>query len=891
MILTYFPFFTKFFERVARFRSIFMISAQRRFLRQYLAAVFLISSVFNTFIIADVAMVSQDPIPDEIGMTDEYSGQEPIEEQLSFEPGPDSDDLQGFEDAQELPEEAVPVARQPERIKNIVVEGNKSVSADAIRSAVPYQVGEAFSQRKTNKLIRNVYDLGFFKNVQVFAEPVDENEVNLVVVVAEKRALTGVEYKGNKHLSEKEIQKKIDFAKVHTVDELEIPKYEKILKRLYRDKDYHGARVAGELDSETGKLHFTIDEKKRTVVKRVRFTGNEHITGKKLRSMMFTREDWVMGFMDRSGSYQPEAIESDKYVLENYYQSCGFLNAKVTDVSVDREGDSEFVNVTFHIREGDQYCISEIRVPGNDVLPEETLLARIPIRVGQLYSRDRIRESIEALRVMWGEYGYINADIEPSIQPDDEKKTVSLAFYTELGPKVKLNRVNVHGNEKTHDKIIRRQLSRLEEGRTLTTQAMDEGKNKVELLGYFDQRDGVNWKMNRVNEELVDLDLMVREVKTGRIEGKIGFGGSQKDFTSPMESVNVGFNVSETNLFGRGLHVNLGAEYSKEERNLIFNITEPWLFDRPIHSSFDLYHKRSLYDEFKLINEHEINERITGMSLSAGFLSAKLYDTTLAGKLGVEGISYKNPPTVRAAALSPREVTEFQGLLDKRFTSGTFLFLGGYATQDIRNHPMHPSRGYQWLAQTKIAIHSAAKGKTDYKFGFFKLDVDASWYTPLIGERELVLCLHGHLGLVAPFKNRTIPFRELYHIGGPASVRGFLFAEIGPMWRSTTMRNKSDALGAKKAFWVNAELIFPISRDFSMKGAVFYDGGAGWDTPDGSKISLKRLIKNEFDYRHSVGIGIRVLRPTPVKIDWGFKLDRRKGESPSEVHFSMYHEF
>jgi outer membrane protein insertion porin family len=792
------------------------------------------------------------------------------------------------------------------KINKIIVEGNKHVPLEPIMNSIPYQIGEQFTKQKTNRLIRNIFALGYFKPmIQVYVEPVDYDQVNIVIAVQEKPLLQEVIYRGNKHLSEKDIEKAIDFSKIRAIDEDDLPRFIQSIKKLYRDKDYHDIDISAELKGDGNKvtLILTFNEGRRTLIKRVCFTGNNYFRAKTLRSMIFTRENWVLGFLDRAGSYQPDAIEADKHVLENYYQSHGFLYAKVEDVTVYIEPATQAATITFHVNEGDQYTISNIRVPGNEDISEDKLLAAIPIKVGDLYSKEKIRETIEMLRTIWGNYGYINADIEPGILPDDEHKTVSLTFNTEIGSPVYLNCINIIGNEKTHDKVIRRQII-LEEGCKLTTQAMDESKTRVESLGYFDQRDGVNWRMHRIDDDKVDLDLIVKEVKTGRAEAQLGFGGSVKDISSPTESFSVGGSISDTNFLGRGLQINSSVSFSKEERNFLINLTDPWLFDKPIYSSTDLYLKRSLYDEFTFIKQNEIKERITGGTTALGFVSRKFWDSTLTGRVGVEGITYNETPIVKTmAGLTPEEQKSLQIIFDRRFASGAFLWFGGYAFKDVRNHPVHPSRGYQWAGEARVSIHSNLKdnpkdspnliralGKDDLRvrFGFAKFDFDVSWYTPIIGERDLVLCLHGHFGVVQPFKNRSVPFRELYHVGGPASVRGFLYGEIGPMFVS---QGQSDMLGAKKAFWLNAELIFPITGDFSMKGAVFYDGGAGWDTPDSNVIASKNLKNNSFSFRHAVGIGVRVLRPTPVKIDWGFKLDKKKGEAEHEVHFSMYSEF
>lgn len=781
-------------------------------------------------------------------------------------------------------------------INEIIVEGATNVPADAIMARIPYRTGHLFDEQKTNALLRSVYGLGLFKHVKVLIEDVDDDHINLIIQVQEKKKVEEITFEGNKHLKEHEIKKKFDYTQLRALDEEDLQKYVAMIKKLYREKDYHNVEVQPVFTTRGDKItvNFKVKENRKSLVKRVFFQGNNAVTGKKLRSLIFTREDWLLGFLDRAGSYQPDAIEADKRVIENYYQSNGFLNARVIDTQIDVSPNKQEIFVTFHIHEGDQYIISEIKVPGNTILSEEALCAGLPIKVGELFSKDKIRLAIEYLRLTWGEYGYIYADIEPSVQPNDEDKTVALGFYSELGPQVYLNRINIYGNIKTHDKIIRRQLM-LQEGSLLTTKGMDDSKNRVEGLGYFDPRGGVNWKINRIGKDRADLDLIVKEVKTGRLEYQMGIGGSPTDWTSPMKSFNVKIALYDTNLFGRGVHFNLSAEYAKEERTILMSIIQPWMFDRPISAGADVYIKRALYDDFTFLEKEtkDINEQMVGGVLNLGFLWKRFLDSRLVFRFGVEALTYKDLPRVTKSGLSIEEQVELQNIFNQRFSSADFGWLSVGSAKDIRNHPMHPSRGYQWGVEGKVVFPSPAKNAGVNKgFGFLKLDADGSWYTPLIGERDLIFCLHGHLGLVMTIDNYKVPFRELYNVGGPASVRGFLFGEIGPNWQTTSVTNNNrNPLGGKKAFWLNAELIFPITADFALKGAVFYDGGSGWDTPDAQFINPLRLKNNKFNYRQSVGFGVRMLRPTPLRIDWGFKLDRERGERVSEVHFSGYHEF
>ena len=217
-----------------------------------------------------------------------------------------------FDDGSERPQGKI--------IRDIVIEGNHNVSAEAILNKITYHRGELFTPLKSKSVINNLMDMGYFKNVQLFGKNVGDDGVIIYIVVTEKKLLKEVQFKGNKNLTEKEIKAKIPFADIPAMDEIDIKKYALALKKLYRDKDYHQATVEGTLEDDGQKVTaiFTINEGKKTAVRRVFFEGNKAFDSKKLRSLIFTREDWVGGFLDRAGSYQPEAIEADKHLLKTF---------------------------------------------------------------------------------------------------------------------------------------------------------------------------------------------------------------------------------------------------------------------------------------------------------------------------------------------------------------------------------------------------------------------------------------------------------------------------------------------------------------------------------------------------------------------------------------------
>ncbi len=772
-------------------------------------------------------------------------------------------------------------------IRKINFSGNSMVPDSVIASRLPFKVGQPFEASATHNVIKNLYkDIKRFRYIEIQGENIGDKEIDLYFTVKEKTAIKKIIFKGNKKIAEKEIKKNIEFEDFPAADEEELKIYALKIQKLYVTKNYHNAEVTSELIVDAdgkGTAQFTIKEGPKSMVKRVHFIGNKNISGKELRTKIFTREDWALSFLDNSGSYQPERIEGDRHLIEQYYQSNGFMTAKVVNTEIKFDKESGHFDITFEIQEGDLYTVEEVIAPGMEILKDDYLASRLPIQAGELYSREKIVESMKALELLWGDLGYIYAHIDPAINQNDENKTVKIEFHTELGNKVTLNKINIAGNHKTKDKVIRRKLL-LSEGRLVTNNALEASKNRVEALGFFDPKDGVTWRKVRIDDTHADLDLILKEVKTGHANMKIGFGGSAASISSNASGFSIGAEVADINLFGTGIQTTLNASLAKEEQSILFNVTDPWLFDQPILGAFDLYHRRQSYDDFQ--QTRPVNEKLTGFGLSLGFVTPALWETQIMSRIGVDSISYEQKPQAKvfdvdSQAEKIQANLEYQCVLDKLFQPGKFCWLDLNAGQDMRNHPMHASRGYKWLASWHIALPTFG-----CNVGFNKLNLDLSWYTPLIGEHDLVLKLHGYVGLVTPFKGRTIPYRELYHIGGPASVRGFLFGQAGP-------RFLGDSIGGKKALFVSAELQFPITPDFNMKGVAFYDGGTGWDNPYANCVSNKFLEYNCFNYRHSVGVGIRMLRPMPVRLDWGFKLDRNKKlhESEYEVAFSTTYEF
>jgi len=589
------------------------------------------------------------------------------------------------------------------------------------------------------------------------------------------------------------------------------------------------------------------------------------------------------------------------------------MNARVTGVDVKLDDCNHFT-VTFDIYEGDLYCIGDVEISGDDEIDHNYAKAVIPMKSGDLYSVENLRKSMELLKDLWGDKGYLFVDVDPSLVPDEDRRVVNVSYNIDQGKKVYINRINIKGNRKTRDKVIRRNLV-VKEGDCVRHSQMEISKNRVENLSYFEERGGVNWKINRLDDENADLDLVVNEVKTGRAAFNLGYGGSPLDLGSPSTSFSIGGSVMESNLFGRGIRLNSSINWSKQQTTFSINLVDPWFLDKPMYAETDFHIARSDYNE-ELQNVSDFKENRIGGYFGLGMVTGYkkwFRDVMTRFRTSFDNITYNRAPAVGDITTPEQAVKQL--FLNNSFQPGGLAILEFTFAKDFRNHTAHPTTGYQFAVNSRCGLGfktSASECSYDQKylyngetkivrvgacperFGYFRTEIDATYYTPLLPDNLVVLMLHGFAGFVKRFDGRSVPYAELFHIGGPTSVRGYLYGQISPSYLG-------DSLGAGRAFFVNTELIFPITPDFSVKGCIFYDGGSGWHAPYVNIINCydkindtntyRFLENNCFDFRQSIGIGVRMLRPQPIRIDYGFKLDRRKGEPISELHFSSYREF
>ena len=768
-------------------------------------------------------------------------------------------------------------------ITKIVVQGNSLVRDEAVLQRLLYKTGDVFDPDLSAAAINKLYSLGYFSQIRLEKEE-DDDSIILQVVLQEKKLLDAYEIDGNQKITTKKLIEKLGLKNYLAVDDHDVLHLCSQIRKLYREDNYHQAKVTGEVKpSENSKgieLLLKIEEGPASQVREVHFEGVHQIPEWRLRSALMTKELWLLGFADGSGRFNREMIEADKQNIEFVYQDLGFARAHVVDTKIEYpENDQSTIKLTFYIDEGAPYRVRYVMLPYDIEITKQEFLDAISIKEGSLYSRSQVLATLERIRAVLGKHGYSYADVYPIPRVHDDTKIVDFTFGIEKGEKVRVRRIDITGNKLTHDKVIRREVT-LEEGAFVTLPEMNLSKRRVEALGFFD-RGGVVWKTHKLSDGLVDLELAVNEVKTGNFQLVGGLGAREGRLGSGMH---VGINVGKRNLFGRGWN---GAFSLMSERSRLglfsFNFYNPYIFDTNIEFALDTYYRVEEYDQWGASTRRP-RERIKGGVASFGFRIPELdRDLKCNCELGIESNKFLNFDDLFAT----NGYSNF--MLQRRLKAGVLMWLGASASKDTRNHPVYPTRGYRLAATSKLALPGM-----NGAFSFMKLETVGSWYTPLIGEDTLVLAVRAKTGLMQNLSSSsTIPYRELYHMGGQDTIRGFVGGGAGPVLvQAGELRERNNTpLGARRHILLNVELQTPMIESYGMRGRLFYDAGCGWDAmlDDVPSEALSYIKRNAFNVRHAVGFGFSMTRPQMVKIDWGYKLDRDKkfNESDWEVHLSM----
>jgi outer membrane protein insertion porin family len=717
------------------------------------------------------------------------------------------------------------------RIRSIEVKGNQKVETSTIQFYIRSKVGDDFSVARTREDILRIYRLGFFKDVQVDVEEFEGGlRVNFIVV--EEPFVHEVTIVGAVAIKRDEIEGKLALKANSVLNRNQVRDSLDKIKQLYQEKGYYFAEaeaVYTDLSPDEIDLTIRITEGEKILIKRITFVGNRAIAPWELKDVMETKEANLISFITGTGVYQREMLRNDLRRLEAFYQTRGFLRTEISepDVRVDAKG----IFITITLKEQDQYHVGRLRVGGDDLFSASELKSSMKLQEGEIFDRSQLSNDVLKLSDRYTERGYAFADVVPLTNIDQEKRLVNIDVQIDRGPQVRVGRILIVGNEITRDKVVRREI-RLNEGDLFDSSKLRRSRQRLGNLGFFEEV-----KLDtrrRPEEDLVDLEVRVKEQPTGAFTAGAGYSSTQ--------SVIGTASIRQNNLFGRGQRLALTAALSSISADFTLSFTEPYFLDTQYSLGLEAFNRSFDYDSF--------DSRETGGALRFGRAIGEYTHVGL-------GYRYEDIDVTNVAEDASQRIKDLAG----RSTSSVVT---PSITWDTRDNANNPTSGfYNFLSVDFAGGPLGAENK------FYKTIGEANWYYPLIGD--VVLSLRSRLGYAEGYGGKELPLYERFFVGTHAvTIRGYRLDEVGPK------DINGDPIGGNSMILLSGQLRFPITQGLSLVG--FVDTGNLYD-------------KNDFDptrLRTGVGAGIRFVTPLgPLALDYGFKLDRQPGDKPGAIHFNV----
>lgn len=727
-------------------------------------------------------------------------------------------------------------------IKSIVIRGNKRIDSETILFYIKSKEGKGYSSFQTNNDIKAIYGLGHFEDIRVEAEDYLQG-IKLIYIVKELPSIRSISFIGNKKISTKNLEEKIGLSKGDFFDKNQVKKTVQLIKYLYEEKGFFLAKVranAKKVDKDQLDLVFKISEKKKVGIKKINFEGNKTFSSKTLKKKLNTKEKgWFSIFTD-SGIYQKEMVKADMLRLELFYRENGYINVKVLDPEINIDKKEKAIFITVIIEEGEQYKTGVITFKGDDTFSEKELRAKVELKEGDTYNLSKIREGIFNITDLFSEKGYAYADIRPDIKVNAQDRKVDIVMQIDKGRKVYIGKINITGNAKTKDKVIRREF-RFNEGDLFDSIKLRRSKERIVNTSFFED---VQIQTSRgEKDDTIDINTSLVERPTGSLGAGIGY--------SSVDNAIITAQIAQDNLFGNGQKIQFSTELSSRRTDFSLSFTEPRLFDREISAGIDLFNQDKDFFSFK------------SKTQGGGVRLGKSLTEYTWGNLGYR---YE---LVKISEVDPVDETNFLKN-EERVTSRITPSI----IHDTRDNVLNPTRGTREVLSVQYA------GGILGGLNFFKLSAEKSYYHPLF--LGLVGMLHGKISYAKGYKGDVLPIYERYFLGGPLDLRGFTFKDVGPKDAS------GDPIGGEKLLLFNVEIQYPFSNN--IRGILFYDRGNVFG--EGPDISLTSKDFDLLDMRHSIGAAIQFYSPIgPIGLAYGFKLDREKGESPSEFHFLLGRSF
>lgn len=723
-------------------------------------------------------------------------------------------------------------------ISGIMIDGLKNVKPKSVNSVISSKKGKEYSSSTVRDDIRAILELGCFDNAEV---NFDRNNGILTFSVTEKPYIEKINFKGNKQFSAGKLRSESVLKEKDHYDLLKFEETKTKITTLYRDSGYADVNIEvyPTVDSETNKMtiSFLITENNKIVIGGVKIEGVISFKEKKILKQMKTKPKKV---------FKEEVFNVDLRTIETFYKNNGFMDYQFVTSSTTFNEERTHMYITINISEGVKYELGDITYEGNYAVNDRSMKKIIKLKKGDEFKQNNIHETLQGIYEAYSNKGYLQAVIEPSMDKSDKPGIVNINFSITENSVVYVGNIYVDGLVSTKEKVIRREIL-VKEGGVLAANKVRRSIEKIYNLGFIEGAEPQILPTGSPN--IMDLMFNITEGKPGMITAGAGYS-SVDYFVGSLQ-------FQHMNLFGLAQRLNLLWEFGARRQNYEIDWTEPWIFGRNASltlSAYNIERKRDYsytsdaYKESRLGFSTRIGPRISDYV-------ALLF-----------GYSYEH---VRIFDIDSRVRNEIVNATDlsKDRTSSVV----GQIVYDSRDYVFDPSRGNRQLLNLQIA-----GGPFGGNVNFIKTQMKSSWFIPTFWR--FVLSFNLNLGAVEPYGGHTtLPLYEKFYVGGADTVRGYKYrTEIGP----------DD--GGKFMSVLNIEYKFPIVSEKGrtiLQGAFFYDIGGTWAEADDINLSLGTGKNN---LRSGVGFGIRFATPVfPLRLDWGYGLNHKEGESLQQFYFTI----
>ncbi len=736
------------------------------------------------------------------------------------------------------------IAIEPFVVKDIRVEGIQRTEAGTVFSYLPVKVGDMLDDEHAAAAIRALFATGFFKDVRL-----EMQQGVLIVLVRERPSIASIEINGVKDFPKDTLRdnlKSVGLADGRIFDKSALDKAEQELKRQYVARGKYGVKfttTVTELERNRVAIIFNVVEGETSKIRQINIIGNQTFNEKKLKDLMqLGTPNWISWFT-KNDQYSKQKLSADLETLRSLYLDAGYLEFSIDSTQVSITPDKEQIYITINISEGAKYTVSEVKVSGpENILPHAETRKLIKVQAGEVFSRKELTDSTKKIGDRLGEDGYAFANVNAVPDVDKEKHQVGFTFVVDPGARAYVRHIDITGNTKTRDLVIRREFRQMESA-WYSASKVKTSKQKVDRLNFFSEVNVETLPVPGTNDQL-DVSLAVKEKATG--DFSVGAGVSS--------NVGVVFtgSITQRNLFGTGNSISTQINTSKINQVYSVTYTNPYYTDNGVSRGFDLY-------------KRNVNSTYTAIS---PYLSA-----TIGGgvRFGVPISDFENTHFGLSAEKTELTLTDASSLQMKEYVRVFGPSTSNLLTSVGWSHDSRDSAIYTTEGTIQRAFVEAALPVSNQRF--YKLTYQHQWFYPI--SQNFTLMLNGEVGGAEGYSGKPVPFFKNFYAGGPGSVRGFKPFSIGPR----DINNNS--LGGTRRIVGNAELLFPMpgmNKERSVRLSAFVDAGAVFGLGMTGSDSL----------RYSTGLAVTWVSPMgPLKISIGVPLNKQAGDKLQPFQFTL----